>query len=155
MNFIQENTNKVNFYTSLRDVSKWLEISLEDFDFHLTDVDGGWDYNQDPKWITGLALNSIIKEFDYQFVWAVISFYPKGTTPKLSEEPYADGNPDFWIGNPKKQLEDSLFEIVCWDSSATLFIGLPNDLSEKLLKNAPGIEDLNKFNQRTAKRTVN
>lgn len=81
-------------------------------------------------------------EVEYQFDWAVISAFRKGTSPFLDVRPYADGNTDFWNGKAHKQLKNALFEIVCWDSSATLFIDLPKNLSEKLLKNAPGIRKL-------------
>ena len=94
-----------------------------------------------------LIVKGTPKEFDYQFVWSVVSAFPKGADPFTTEIPYADGNPKFWEGAPEKQLKNSLFEIVCWDSSATLFIGLSNELSNKLLSNAPGIKDLNKLNE--------
>ena len=149
MNLIQENTREVDFYTSLRDIEKWMEISLSDYDWHFSDIDGGWVPLEDPRWITGEDLSLKIEEYDYQFIWAVISAFPKGTYPKLIDIPYADGNPDFWIGSPKKQLKDSLFEIICWDSSATLFIELPDILGNNVLKNAPGIKDLNKMNKIT------
>ena len=153
MNLIQENTRDVDWFTSLRDIEKWMEINLEDFDWHFSDVDGGWTPLEDPRWVTGKELKSKINEYDYQFAWAVISAYPTGTQPRLSEEPYADGNPDFWNGIPKKQLNDSLFEIVCWDSSATLFIDLPDELGIRVLKNAPGITDLDELNRKVANKT--
>ena len=149
MNLIQENTSEVEFFTSMRDVEKWMEINLEDYDWHFSDIDGGWDSINDPKWVTGKELNSKIAEYDYQFVWAVISAYPLGTQPRLSDLPFADGNPAFWTGVPEKQLTDSLFEIVCWDSSATLFIGLSDELGQKVLKNAPGIMDLDELNKKS------
>lgn len=108
---------------------------------------------EDPRWVTGRELKLKINEFDYQFVWAVISAFPLGTQPRLSKKPYADGNPDFWKGIPEKQLKDSLFEIICWDSSATLWIGLPEELGLKVLKNAPGIAYLNELNKKTANKT--
>ncbi|MFK7784319.1 MAG: hypothetical protein AB8B56_04335 [Crocinitomicaceae bacterium] len=148
MNLIQENTKEVEFFTSLRDVERWLEINLEDYDWHLSDTNVSFIQMTDPIWLTGNELKSKIMEYDYQFVWAVISAFPNGTEPTLSDTPYADGNPDFWHGIPKKQLADSLFEIVCWDSSATLFIDLPEVLGNRTLKNAPGISDLNALNQK-------
>lgn len=153
MNLIQENTNDVKWFTSLREVEKWMEINLEEFDWHFSNIDGGWTPLEDPRWVTGQELKSKINEFDYQFNWAVISAFPSGTTPRLSQEPFADGNPDFWKGIPKKQLEDSLFEIVCWDSSATLWIGLSDELGMRVLKNAPGIIDLDELNKTLANKT--
>lgn len=148
MNYIQEKAKGVDFYTSLKDVEGWLEIKLSDYDWHFSDIDGGWAELDDPSWVVGEDLEAKLNEFDYQFVWSVCSAFPKGTKPILTETPFADGNPEFWSGSPKKQLKDSLFEIVCWDSSATLFIGLPKDLAKKLLTNAPGIKDLDKENEK-------
>ncbi|WP_459211937.1 hypothetical protein [Aquimarina rhabdastrellae] len=145
MNLILENTREVEYYTSLKIIEKWMEIELSDYDWHFSDIEGGWGI-QDPSWITGQELKSKIHEYDYQFVWAVISAYPLGTKPKLNPNPYADGNPDFWTASAQKQLEDALFEIVCWDGSATLFIGLPDELGVKICKNAPGIKNLDEFN---------
>jgi len=147
MNFIQENTSKIGFYTSLKDVARWLEFDLLDCDYHISDIEGAWPELSDPSWITGDKLSSKLDEFDYQFVWSVISVFPKGTKPFTTTEPFADGNPSFWEGSPKKQLSNALFEIVCWDSSATLFIGLSDSLSKKLLANAPGIKNLDDRNK--------
>lgn len=148
MNYIQENTSKVDFYTSINDVARWLEIDLKDYDWHISDIEGAWPELDDPSWVCGEELALKLKEFDYQFVWSVISAFPKGTEPFTTDTPIADGNPEFWKGEPEKQLQDSLFEIVCWDSSATLFIGLPDVLGKRLVANAPGIKDLNKENRR-------
>ena len=147
MNYIQENAKSVRFYTSLLDVEKWLDIRLENYDWHIADIDGAWPELDDPCWIKGEDLKAKLDDFDYQFVWAVLSAYPKGSKKFLSDKPYADGNPEFWQGSPQKQLKDALFEIVCWDSGATLFIGLPLELGDKLIKNAPGIKDLDKENE--------
>lgn len=148
INYIQENNRHIPWFTNLIDVFDWLEIKAEDYDWHFSDVDGGWEELNDPSWVKGEELAKRLKEYNYQFVWSVISAYPKGTMPFINDKPYADGNPEFWSGIPQKQLENSLFEIVCWDSSATLYIGLPQNLEEKLLKNAPGIKNLNKENAR-------
>jgi hypothetical protein len=148
MNYIQENTKDVNFYTSLKDIEKWLEIDIQEYDWHLSDIEGAWQELDDPSWVLGSDLAAKLNEFDFQFVWAVISVFPKGAKQLLSEKPFADGNQEFWEGSPKKQLADSLFEIVCWDSSATLFIGLPEELAKKLLNNAPGIKNLDEMNVR-------
>lgn len=148
MNFIQEKTREIDFYTSMADVARWLEIKLEDYDWHFSDVEGGWNSLNDPDWVSGELFASEIRKYDHQFIWSVISAFPKGTKPFKTEEPYADGNSSFWVGIPEKQIEESLFEIVCWDSSATLYIGLSDKLSKNLLSNAPGIKDLNEQNRK-------
>lgn len=148
MNYIQENAPEVVFYTSMNDVARWLEIDLKSYDWHISDIEGAWPELDDPSWVRGETLSEKLKAFDCQFVWSVISAFPKGTEPFTTDKPFADGNPEFWVGKPEKQLQYSLFEIVCWDSSATLFIGLPYALGKKLVANAPNIKDLNKENRR-------
>ncbi|GAB5556834.1 MAG: hypothetical protein SchgKO_10470 [Schleiferiaceae bacterium] len=146
MNLIQENTEEVEFHTSLKQVAHWMEINLENYDWHFADVEGGWPGLNGPVWVTGEELRLKIKKDDYPFIWAVISAFPKGSDPIVSDEPFADGNSEFWKGNPRKQMAGSLFEIVCWDSSATLWIELPKDLGENVLQNAPGISTLEEVN---------
>ncbi|MGF1740905.1 hypothetical protein L4C34_07480 [Vibrio profundum] len=135
MNYILTKCSKVDFYTSLVDISKWLEIDLRGFDWHISDIEGAWDELDDPSWFLGQDLHRKLQECDYQFSWAVVSAFPKGTKPFTTEEPFADGNVNLWNGNAKKQLKNSLFEIVCFDSSATLFIGLPQYLAYRLMAN--------------------
>jgi hypothetical protein len=147
MNYAQEYAKGIEFYTSLRNVERWLEINLSDYDWHITDIVSDWDIADDPIWMNGKELSDKINEWDYRFTWAVLSAFPRGYQPFLNDEPYADGNPDFWIGSPEKQLKKSLFEVICWDGSATLFIGLPDDLGIKLVKNAPGIKNLDEENR--------
>ncbi len=148
MNFIQEKAKGIRFYTGMKDVEQWLQIKLKDFDWHISDIDGGWKEIKDPCWVKGEVLEEKLSEYDYQFVWAVFSAFPKNTMPFLSEIPYADGNEELWKVTPEKQLKMALFEIVCWGSSATLFIGLSELLSQNLQKNASGIKDLNKYNEK-------
>lgn len=147
MNYIQENTSEVEIFTSMNDVARWLEIDLQDYDWHISDIEGAWPELDDPSWVRGEELAAKLNEFDYQFVWAVISAFPKGTEPFTTDKPFADGNYEFWEGKPTKQLKDSQFEVVCWDSSTTLFIGLPDELGEKLVANAPGIKNLDEENR--------
>lgn len=147
MNIIAENIVNARFYSSLRNIEVWLDIKFEHYDWHLSDVEGGWPNIVSPCWISGDEISTKIDEFDWQFQWAVFSAYPKGYPPFLSAKPYADGNRSLWIESPSKQLDNSIFEIVCWDSSATIFIGLPEILAQNLLINAVGSKLLDTINQ--------
>lgn len=51
MNYIQENTSEVDFYTSMNDVARWPEIDLKDYDWHISDIDGAWPELDDPSWV--------------------------------------------------------------------------------------------------------
>jgi hypothetical protein len=61
-----------------------------------------------------------------------------------SNLPYADENSDLWKGEPEPQAKGAEFEIVCWDSTCTLFIGVSEQLAKSLKHLYPDIKDLNK-----------
>jgi hypothetical protein len=147
MNLIIEESKYVNFYTDMTQVMCWLGDVCSEYDWLITDIDGGWVGIEDPCLITGEELKLKLAESDWQFIWAVFSALPKGANPKVTHEPYADGNANLWKGTPTPQLKEALFEIVCWDSSATLFIGLPQPLGKRLVEAVPDIKNLNEMNQ--------
>jgi hypothetical protein len=129
MNLILEKTDQVRPFTNIRDVLAAAEISPQDYDWFISDIETNFlpvGLGDGDQWMRGEELASLILEQDIQFLWAVFSAVPKGFRPIVSKAPYVDGNPDYWNGNdPAPQLEGALFEIACWDSSATILINLP------------------------------
>jgi hypothetical protein len=94
-------------------------------------------------WFTGDMLSSFLKAHEAQFEWAVFSAVPKGFRSRPVSDPGADGNPDFWVGEgPMPQLDGALFEIVCWDSSATLLINLPLEAAQSFAARFPDTRPL-------------
>lgn len=147
MNLIIEESKYVKYYTDMAQVVRWLGDVCSEYDWLITDIDGGWIGIEDPCLITGEDLKLKLGESDWQFIWAVFSAVPKGANPNYTNAPYADGNPNFWKGCPMPQHKEAIFEIVCWDSSATLFIGLPEHLGKRLFEAVPDIKNLNEMNQ--------
>ena len=86
-------------------------------------------------------------EFEPQFIWGVFSAIDPSDSYDGSVVPYADGNTKFWMGSPRPQLSQAKFEIVCWDSSATLFIGIDDSLVQKLVGIYPDISNLDEINR--------
>ncbi|WP_236696674.1 hypothetical protein [Rhodopirellula islandica] len=85
-----------------------------------------------------------------QFVWSVLSALPASADfdpTILDSVPYADGNADLWHGSPRPQFSDASFEIVCWDSSATLLIGASDDVANAFLAAYPDARNLDTDNQ--------
>ena len=73
----------------------------------------------------------MIQGNDIQFIWAVFSAFPVGTRFEVKEAPYIYDNPDYWNGsNPGPQLNEALFEIGCWDSSATILVGIKPEMAK-------------------------
>ncbi|WP_440118999.1 hypothetical protein [Paenibacillus sp. QZ-Y1] len=139
--FILENTNQMPFHTDMRRVFECFQGQLSNMNWLITDVeyykqmpdehdmDNNITYpsdalEKDVVWIEGEELTKILYGNDIQFVWAVFSGFHKDiriNLEELEETPYADGNPGFWISDPKIQHPLAEIEIVCWDSSLTLF----------------------------------
>ena len=130
MNLIIEDTVQIEYFTHLPQIFNTLKLDCKGFDWYLSDIEtNGFDIQD--GWYTGEELSQLIEENDIQFIWGVISAVKKGNRPIVSNTPYADGNSDFWnIPNIKTQLSEALFEIVSWDSSATILIGLNDELTK-------------------------
>lgn len=128
MNLILEKTKQVKFFTNMRDVFRALRINCDDYDWYLSDVEtNGFDIPE--GWLSGVKLNKLIQGKDIQFIWSVFSAFPAGVRVDVTKEPYVYGNPTYWNGGEVyPQLEQALFEIVCWDSSATILIGLEPEM---------------------------
>jgi len=92
--------------------------------------------NHEVVWISGEKLSEIVDSTNIQFIWAVLSGFRKEVTidiQNLTVEPYADGNPDFWIANPTIQHPMATVEIVCWDSTLTLLLSNDDDLVKRFI----------------------
>ena len=142
MNLIIENTDQIEYFTHLPQIFNALKLDCKDFDWYLSDIEtNGFDIKD--GWYTGEELSQLIEKNDIQFIWAVISAVKKGNRPIVSDSPYADGNSDFWnISNIKPQLPEALFEIVSWDSSATILIGLKDELAENFTSVYSDVKEL-------------
>lgn len=113
----------------MRDVFKETGIAAQDYDWYISDIETNGTppgFSSADQWMRGEALASLILKHDIQFMWAVFSAVPTGFRGPVPVVPYVDGNPDYWSGkDPVPQMQGALFEIACWDSSATILINLP------------------------------
>ena len=126
MNILLERSKFVDFYTYLDPIFE-AAPELADFTFLISDIELGTHRDErlatEPSIISGHELRAMVEAKKIQFIWAVLSAFDH--TPTVpSELPFEDGNSRFWEGLPKPQISDAKFEIVCWDSGATLFIGI-------------------------------
>jgi hypothetical protein len=81
-------------------------------------------------WYEGEKLEDCIVGKDIQFIWAVFSAFPVGKRVEVIHPPYCDGNPNYWNGTePAPQLSGAVFEIACWDSSATILVGIASEMA--------------------------
>lgn len=124
MNLILEKTDQVKYFTNMVEVFFALKIRCADYEWYVSDIETN-GHPIDQGWYSGSEIESLIQSNDIQFIWAVFSAFPLGTRFEVKEEPYIYDNPDYWNGSdPGPQLNDALFEIGCWDSSATILVGI-------------------------------
>ena len=131
MNIILEKTNQVCWFTNMREILDAANIAPQDYDWYISDIETNWTppgFSPDDQWISGDELASFLRKYEVQFDWAVFSAVPRGFRSHPPSAPYADGNASYWGGEePHPQLDGALFEIACWDSSATILINLPEE----------------------------
>ena len=133
MNLILEHTNQVPYFTEMGSVFHALKISASDYDWYLSDIETNINVHglsDSDQWLNGEELHRLVAEQKIQFIWAVFSAVPRGARPTITNAPYVDGNPHYWNDTEcKPQIKEALFEIACWDSSATILIGITPDMA--------------------------
>ncbi|MFL1662264.1 hypothetical protein [Bacillus cereus] len=85
-------------------------------------------------WIAGEDLSNLVKKYNPQFIWGVLSAFDKSINidiHNLLVEPYANGNEGLWVPSPNIQHPQAKLEIVCWDSYVTLFFSKGEDIDDK------------------------
>jgi len=150
MNLLLEHSKFVEYYTYLGPIFE-AAPELAEFTYLISDLETAGETDgrlaRGPIVITGRDLRAIVTERKVQFIWAVLSAFDH--EPAIPPElPYADGNTGFWTDAPRPQMRDAKFEIVCWDSSATLFIGLEAATAAKIQKRYPDTRDLDAYNRK-------
>lgn len=148
MNLILEKTDQVRFFTDIKEVFAAAKITPQDYDWYISDIETNFTpegLGTADQWMRGEELAALIDKFEIQFIWAVFSAVPRGSRLAVLEAPYVDGNPDYWNGKESgPQLQGALFEIACWDSSATILINLPQRAQAAFIANYSDTRPLSK-----------
>lgn len=130
----------------MKDVFAAAGIVVQDYDWYLSDIETNFTpdgLTSRDQWVRGEELASIIEAHEIQFMWGVFSAVPKGLRPIIATAPYVDGNPDYWHGKKlAPQLDGALFEIACWNSSATILIKLPEKAQRAFIATYPDASPL-------------
>jgi hypothetical protein len=151
VNLIIEKSKYVKWYTYLDDVFQKIP-ELRQYRWLISNLQVNYCLDSrlhaDPVMINGEDFNEIVQKQKIQFIWAVLSGFKKRIDTFPIELPYADGNRDLWVGSPSPQALGAEIEIVCWDSTCTLFIGVDNNIATKLKGIYPDIRDLDVENKK-------
>ena len=141
-NLILDRCRDIPFYTDMTRIMNILGWDdCRHYSWLVNDIDGDWEAAlPDPYACSGAELARVLAEHPHeQYIWAVFSAFASDIAPQqidLRTLPDAE-SADFWQDNPKPQHPQALFEIVCWDSTCTLFIGLPDKLARRLVAAFP------------------
>jgi hypothetical protein len=132
MNLLLESPAPVPYFTDVGATLLALGVKASEFDWYVSDIEMNFNvegFAPVDGWITGSELERVLAHPNLQFIWGVFSAFPVGRRVEIQESPSADGNPTYWKGGEvlKPQLEGADFELVCWDSSATLLIGITKE----------------------------
>lgn len=145
MNLILEGPDSTPFYTDMRATLKAMAVEASSYDWFVSDVETNIPVQvhiEGEGWLSGEELAQLLVD-DIQFEWAVFSAVPRGTRFDVSSPPFADGNGRFWQPpDVQPQLHGACFEIVSWDSSATLFIGISPLHAERIAAAYPEVRPL-------------
>jgi hypothetical protein len=138
MNWIIYKSKKMAYHTYLDEVLNPLMEHIDDYNWLLSDIDGGGgidmlpiDYEHDYFILQPSEFRKILNN-RFQFYWGVIIAIPKSTKIKIDENnlPYAEGNDLIWEdGN--LQYPGAEIEINCFDSGYTIVKFTDTILSNK------------------------
>ena len=106
--------------------------------------------SQEYCWMTGEELTNLIKEEEFQWIWAVLSGFEKNIpldTILKYPLPYAKDYDGFWKNPVSIQHPLASVEIVPWDSSLTLIISKEHKVIGDFRRAFPLSEDLNSYNE--------
>ncbi|MBO9689774.1 MAG: hypothetical protein J7598_24500 [Mitsuaria chitosanitabida] len=147
MNLLLDSSSAVPYFTDVGATLRAIGVSASEFDWYVSDVDTNFKpagLSWSDHWMTGPELAAVLSHADLQFNWAVFSAFPRGTRIDVVEAPSADGNPEFWRddGTLRPQLKDASFELVCWDSSATILIGISESQAARFCRAYPEAKPL-------------
>ncbi len=136
MNLLLDSSSAVPYFTDVDATLRAMGVSASEFDWYLSDVETNFDpagFSWSDRWMTGPELAEVLSHANFQFIWAVFSAFPRGARVEIDEAPFADGNRAFWVddGTLRPQLAGASFELVCWDSSATILIGISESQADQ------------------------
>ena len=108
-------------------------------------------FNEGIVLLSGDELTDIVTHNNIQFVWGILSAFDKSTDidiNNLSVIPTFDGEWNYGGEDVHTQHPLAIAEIVCVDSSYTIFLSKDEDLSNRILRQYSDAQDLHQWNMR-------
>ena len=153
------NRKDEKYYTSLKKLFDAINNKQLEYNWLITDCTC---YPENPKtdamlrkdycWLTGKELTDLVKQEDFQWIWAVLSGFDKSV--ELSDIlkydlPYAEDYEGFWSKPVSMQHPLAKIEIVPWDSSMTMIFSDDKGIIDSFRAAYPLSEDFEEYIERS------
>lgn len=157
MNLIIKDSSQMPYHTDIKLIFDALEGRQREFNWLITAHDcfccpsGKRIFNDEIVWLTGDELTDIITHNSIQFVWGILSAFDKSIDidiDNLSVEPTFEGEWPYGRENVNPQHPMAIAEILCVDSSYTIFLSKDEDLSDRFLKYYSDAQDLHQWHEK-------
>lgn len=147
MNLLLEAPTAVPYFTDVGATLYALGVRASEFDWYVSDIETNVyidGLSQLDGWVAGLQLDAALSHTGLQFIWGVFSAFPPGMRVEVARPPAADGNSRYWrdADTLGPQLQGALFELCCWDSSATILIGITPEQARSYMSAYPQAKPL-------------
>jgi hypothetical protein len=156
MNLIVINSTQMPVHTDIKLIFDALEGRQREFNWLITELECYcWTADIDILtkqiiFLSGDELTDIVTNNNIQFVWGILSAFDRATDidiNNLSVVPTFDGEWRYGAENVQPQHPLAVAEIVCVDSSYTLFLSKDEDLSNRFQKHFSDAQDLHQWHK--------
>jgi hypothetical protein len=157
MNLIIKDSSQMPTHTDIKLIFDALEGRQREFNWLITEHECYcWTsdkdiFNEGIVFLSGDELTDIVTHNSIQFVWGILSAFDKSTDidiNNMSLIPTFDGEWKYEGENVHTQHPLAIAEIVCVDSSYTIFLSKDEDLSNKFLRHYSDAQDLHQWNKK-------
>lgn len=156
MNLIMIDSEQMPYHTDVRLIFDALEGRQKEFNWLITGHECvSWTsiieaLDEEVVFLSGEKFTDIVNENGIQFIWGILSAFDKSVdidVKNLAVLPNFDGKWKYGGGDVQTQHPLAVAEIVCVDSSYTIFLSKDDDLSRRFMKHYSDAQDLHKWNK--------
>lgn len=156
MNLIIKDTPQMAGHTDIKLIFDALEGRQKEFNWLITEHESYcWPSGEDIFddviiLLSGDELTDIVTHNNIQFVWGILSAFDKSVDIDINNLdiiPTFDGNWRYGGEDVHPQHPLAVAEIVCVDSSYTMFLSKDEDLSSRLIRHYSDARDLHQWNR--------
>jgi hypothetical protein len=154
MNLIIKDSSQMPTHTDIKLIFDALEGRQREFNWLITEHECYSDkdvFNEEIILLSGDELTDIVTHNKIQFVWGILSAFDKSIDidiNNLTIIPTFDVEWKYGGEDAHTQHPLAIAEILCVDSSYTIFLSKDEDLSNKLLSHYSDAQDLYQWNRK-------